>query len=88
MLALFDLDAGTYDTGSRFDLPPDQQRNLDRINVTRGRLEVSYTSNRRVSRIPPPPPPPPPPQKKKKKKKKKKRFAHAKVKRSSNRMAS
>jgi hypothetical protein len=51
VLALFDLDAGTYDTGSRFDLPPDRQRNLDRINVTRGRLEVSYTSNRRVSRM-------------------------------------
>ena len=49
MLALFDLDSGTYDTGSRFDLPPDRGLNLDRINVTRGRLEVSYTSNRRVS---------------------------------------
>ena len=36
---------------ARFDLPPDRQRNLDRINVTRGRLEVSYTSNRRVSRM-------------------------------------
>src|SRR5512147_1386176 len=49
VLALFDLDAGTYDTGSRFDLPPGREFNLDRINVTRGRLEVSYTSNRRVS---------------------------------------
>jgi hypothetical protein len=49
VLALFDLDVGTYDTGSRFDLPPRRQRNLERINVTRGRLEVSYTSNRRVS---------------------------------------
>ena len=51
VLALFDLDAGTYDTGSRFDLPPGREFNLDRINVTRGRLEVSYTSNRRVSRM-------------------------------------
>ena len=49
VLALFDLDAGTYDTGSRFDLPPTGPINLDRINVTRGRLEVSYTSRRRVS---------------------------------------
>ena len=51
VLALFDLDAGTYDTGSRFDLPPGREFNLDRINVTRGRLEVSYTSRRRVSRM-------------------------------------
>ena len=51
VLALFDLDAGSYDTGSRFDLPPGREFNLDRINVTRGRLEVSYTSNRRVSRM-------------------------------------
>ena len=51
VLALFDLDAGTYDTGSRFDLPPGREHNLDRINVTRGRLEVSYTSDRRVSRM-------------------------------------
>jgi hypothetical protein len=49
VLALFDLDGGTYDTGSRFDLPPDSRVNLDRINVTEGRLNVSYTSNRRVS---------------------------------------
>ena len=51
ILALFDLDAGTYDTGSRFDLPPGREFNLDRINVTRGRLEVSYTSRQRVSRM-------------------------------------
>jgi hypothetical protein len=51
VLALFDLDAGTYDTGSRFDLPPGREFNLDRINVTCGRLEVSYTSNRRVSQM-------------------------------------
>ncbi len=49
VLAMFDLDSGTYETGSRFDLPPDRGINLDRINVTRGRLDVSYTSSRRVS---------------------------------------
>jgi Predicted secreted hydrolase len=51
VLALFDLDTGAYDTGSRFDLPPNRQHNLDRINVSRGRLDVSYTSPRRVSRM-------------------------------------
>ncbi len=49
VFALFDLNAGTYDTGSRFDLPPNRQFNDDQINVTRGRLDVSYTSARRVS---------------------------------------
>ena len=51
VLALFDLESGTYDTGSRFDLPPTGPINLDRINVTRGHLDVSYTSRRRVSRM-------------------------------------
>lgn len=51
VLALFDLDSGRYDTGSRFDLPPDRRFNRDRINVTRGRLDVSYTSRRRISRM-------------------------------------
>lgn len=51
VFALFDVDGGTYDTGSRFDLPPSRQFNADRINVTRGRLDVSYTSERRVSRM-------------------------------------
>jgi hypothetical protein len=51
VLALFDLGSGAYDSGSRFDLPPAGPINLDRINVTRGRLDVSYTSRRRVSRM-------------------------------------
>ena len=51
VLALFDLESGTYDTGSRFDLPPTGPINLDRINVTRGHLDVSYSSRRRVSRM-------------------------------------
>lgn len=51
VLALFDIESDTYDTGSRFDLPPTAPINLDRINVTRGRLDVSYTSRRRVSRM-------------------------------------
>lgn len=51
VFALFDLNTGTYDTGSRFDLPPNRQFNADQINVTRGRLDVSFTSERRVSRM-------------------------------------
>ncbi len=51
VLALFDVDRGTYDTGSRFDLPPLSPINLDRINVTRGHLDVSYRSPRRISRM-------------------------------------
>ena len=43
VLALFDIESDTYDTGSRFDLPPTGPINLDRINVTRGHLDVSYT---------------------------------------------
>lgn len=51
VLAFFDLDAGRYDTTSEFDLPPGHAINSDNLNVTRGRLEVSYTAGRRVSRI-------------------------------------
>jgi hypothetical protein len=51
VLALFDLETGVYDTGSRFDLPPFAPLNFERINVARGRLEVSYTSSRRLSRM-------------------------------------
>jgi predicted secreted hydrolase len=51
VLALFDLDTGRYDTGSRFDLPPARGFNAERINVTRGRLDVRYESSRRSSRM-------------------------------------
>jgi hypothetical protein len=51
VLALFDLDSGVYDTASEFDLPPGHAINGDAINVTRGRLEVSYRAGRRISRF-------------------------------------
>jgi hypothetical protein len=51
VFALFDLDAGVYETTSAFDLPPGRGINDENINVTRGRLDVSFTSNTRESRV-------------------------------------
>ena len=51
VFSLFDLDGGRYDTASEFDLPPGHAINSDHINVTRGRLDVTYKAGRRVSRF-------------------------------------
>lgn len=51
VFALFDLETGRYDTASEFDLPPGHAINSDNINVSQGRLEVSYTAGQRVSRL-------------------------------------
>lgn len=51
VFALFDLDGGVYDTTSHFDLPPEHAINDENINVTRGRLDVTFTSGTRESRF-------------------------------------
>lgn len=43
VVSLFDLDTHVYATMSRFDLPPEYRTNKESLDLTRGRLDVTYS---------------------------------------------